>query len=51
LIVGAIGLGIAAHRRKGVVETLDPHLTPAEEARLADVLRPPDTPVAGKVLP
>jgi cytochrome c-type biogenesis protein CcmH len=51
LVVGAIGLGIAVHRRRGAVEPLDPHLSPAEEARLAAVLRPPDSPGPGKVLP
>jgi cytochrome c-type biogenesis protein CcmH len=51
LILGAIGLGLAAHRRRGAVEIVDPHLTPAEEARLATVLRPPDSPEPGKVLP
>jgi len=49
LIVGAIGLGVAVHRRRGSFETSDPHLTPAEEARLAAVLRPPDSPEPGKM--
>ena len=49
LIVGAIGLGVAVHRRRGAFETSDPHLTPAEEARLAAVLRPPDSPEPGKM--
>jgi cytochrome c-type biogenesis protein CcmH len=49
LIVGTIGLGLAVHRRRGAVEIIDPHLTPAEEARLATVLRPPDSPAPGKV--
>jgi cytochrome c-type biogenesis protein CcmH len=51
LIVGAIGLGVAVHRRRGTLETSVPHLTPAEEARLAAVLRPPDSPEPKKVLP
>ena len=49
LIVGAIGLGVAVHRRRGAVATSDPHLTAAEEARLAAVLRPPDSPEPGKM--
>lgn len=51
LIVGAIALGIAVHRRRGAVEALDPHLTPAEEARLARVLRPPEQPGPEKIRP
>jgi cytochrome c-type biogenesis protein CcmH len=51
LIIGAIGLGVAIHRRRGAFETSDPHLTPAEEARLAAVLRPPDSPEPGKMRP
>jgi cytochrome c-type biogenesis protein CcmH len=43
LIVGAIGLGIAVHRRRGAIEPPDPRLTPAEEARLVPLLRPPDS--------
>jgi cytochrome c-type biogenesis protein CcmH len=51
LMVGAIALGVAAHRRRGAVQTPDPHLTPAEEARLSVVLRPPDSPEPGKMRP
>jgi cytochrome c-type biogenesis protein CcmH len=50
LIIGAIGLGVAVRRRRGAVEPPDPHLTPAEEARLARVLRPSDSPGPEKIL-
>jgi len=50
LIIGAIGLGVAIRRRRGAVEPPDPHLTPAEEARLARVLRPSDSAGPEKIL-
>jgi len=50
LIIGAIGLGVAIRRRRGAVEPPDPHLTPAEEVRLARVLRPSDSAGPEKIL-
>jgi cytochrome c-type biogenesis protein CcmH len=47
LIVGTIALGIAA-RRRATIDLLDPHLTSAEQARLAQLLRPGEVGQTGK---